>query len=728
MTSRRQFVKLMAASGGAFVLGIRFSFADDRPSALAPSAWLRMEPDGSILIKVGKCEIGQGVRTSLPMILAEELDADFDDVRIETASPGPDFRSLGTGGSGSIMRTWAPLRQAGAAARTMLVAAAAQRWGVLPESCSTKASRVNHAASNRSLAYRELLADAAKQPVPAEPKLKKPSEFTLIGTPRARFDGPDIVTGKAVYGYDVRLPGMLYAVVARPPVLGSKAAAFDATETMKIPGVKKVVETRRGIAVVANGTWAAIRGRDALKVTWSESPHASFSSDGEVAELETLSESPGVTIRKKGAGRRAIEGSAKTLNATYHYPWAAHAAIEPVNSTAVVKDDSCEIWSPTQTPNGVQALAVQLLELPESAVKVNVILAGGGFGRRLGVDYDLEALEVAREMKGTPVHLVWTREDDMRHGFFQAPSVHRLAAGIDGAGKVVAWEHREVSIPHNARRPAPALDDLKDPAKAIGNAWGVYDTPYGWQSEEMSYTGVHSPTLIGPWRSVFSPSSVFARECFVDEVAAVLRRDEIDLRLEMLGVNDPEMPRSFEIDGDLVERDRMVRVIELVRQKARWGTWHAKGRAWGFAASYFHTGTYVAHAVNVSLKAKPRAGELPFTVHRVIAGVDCGIVVNPDGVAQQVESGILWGLSSMKNRITFQKGSVVEGSYDDFPVAMIEETPPVIETHIVRWNAERPNGVGEPVIDTVPPAVANAISKLAGKRVRRLPVTAADLT
>jgi CO/xanthine dehydrogenase Mo-binding subunit len=728
MTTRRQFIKLAAVSGGALVLGVRFPLAGDEAKEFVPNVWIRIDPDGSILLKVGKCELGQGVRTSLPMVLAEELDADFSRVRIETACPGADLPGLGTGGSMSHIRMWDPLRQAGAAAREMLVAAAASRWGVAPEQCTTARSQVTHGESGRTLSYGELAADAAKMPVPAEPRLKKPSEYTLLGKSQKRFDGPDIVSGKATYGFDVRLPGMLHAVVLRPPVLGATLRSFQTDKAREIPGVQIAFRIERGIAVVADSTWAALKGRDAIEVVWDDGPNASFSGEAFMDQLEKMSEKPGVTIRKDGPGREGFVGAAKTIESAFRYPWTAHATLEPMNCTVLVNDDSCEIWSPTQTPNGVQAAAMQILGLPIDAVKVNVILSGGGFGRRLGVDFDMEAIEIAKVVKGTPVHLYWTREDDMRHGYYQAPAVHRLRAGIDEAGKVVAWEHRKVSVPHNARGGAPTEEQLNDPARVIGLTWGVYDTPYGWPAAEMTYRGVNAPTPIGPWRSVFSPSSVFARECFVDEVAAALGRDEVELRLEMLGANDPEMPVTYEIDGDLIERDRMIRVIELVKKKAGWGAKPAPGRAWGFAASFFHTRTYVVHAVEVSLKKQARPGELPFVVHRVVCGIDCGIAINPNGIEQQVEGGVLWGLSNMKNQITFENGRPIQGNYDDFPVALIADTPASIETHIVRWDADRPTGIGEPVVDTVAPAVANALSKLVGKRVRRLPVLASDLS
>lgn len=693
--NRRTFLKVMAGSAGALVLGIRNSAQESK--VFRPSAWLRIDADGTITVRVGKSEMGQGVRTSLPMILAEELDAPLESIRIEQASPGPDFLRLGTGGSGSVMGLWLPLRTAGAAARTMLVAAAAAKWNVAVDSLTTRDGAVVH-ASHRAT-YGELAADAAKQPVPEKPALKPRSAFRLIGRSKKRIDGPDIVTGRARYGLDVRVPGMLYAVVARAPQLAAKVISFDAANAKRVEGVRHVVQIPTGVAVVADNTWAAMRGRDALAIEWSESPHASFDSREHINVLRRAVEQPALTIRKDAEGRAAFDRAVKTIEATYAYPFAAHASLEPVNCTALVTDGKATIWSPTQTPNGVHGAAAQILALPESAVTVNVMLLGGGFGRRLGVDFDREAVEVARQIKGTPVQLVWTRDDDMRHGYFQAASVHRLAAGLDAENDVIVWEHRKASSPHNARR-VPTAEDKANPEVVKGWAWGVNDAPYTFPAAEMSYAVVDSPIPIGPWRSVFSPSSVFARESFLDEIAEQTGRDPLALRLPFVNA-------------------RMRKTLELLAQKSGWGTPVAKGRARGLACNVFHTETYIGYVVEVSLQ---KAGALPFRVERVVCAVDCGVAVNPLGVAQQIESGVIWSLSNMKSEITAKNGAIEQRFYSDFPVVMIDETPLSIETHIVPSDDELPHGLGEPAVCPFAPAVANALSRLTGKRVRTLPV------
>lgn len=720
-TDRRTFLKVMAAGGGVLMLGVRFGEAATGSKPFQPNVWLRIEPDGTVRVRVGKSEMGQGVRTSLPMIVAEELDVPLASIRIEQASPGPDFKSLGTGGSGSIMRSWDPLRLAGAAARAMLVAAAAERWTLAPDTLVTRDGAVLHESSGRRLTYGELAADAARQPVPEKPPLKSVKSFRLIGKSAKRLDGADIVTGRARYGLDVRVPGMLFAVVARAPQLGSQAVSFDANEAKKVRGVRNVVKIPTGIAVIAENTWAAVRGRERLKIEWGASPHASFNSSAHIAALTRAVDKPALTIRKDGEGRTAFEKVSRTIEATYVYPFAAHAALEPVNCTALVADDRATIWSPTQTPNGVHAAAAQILGLPETVITVNVMLLGGGFGRRLGVDFDREAIEVARQMKGTPVQLVWTRDDDMRHGYFQAASVHRLAAGLNDKNEVVAWEHRKASSPHNARR-VPTADDKVNPETVRGWAWGVYDMPYFISAAEMSYAVVDSALPIGPWRSVFSPPSVFARECFVDEIAQQTSRDPLQLRLTLLGAGDPNVEPILTVAGERIDRRRMRKVLEAVAEKSGWGQPIPAGRARGLACNVFHTETYIAYVVEVSLPKKTPEGRLPFRVERVVCAIDCGLTVNPLGVAQQVESGVIWSLANMKNEITVKNGAVEQAFYSDFPVVMIDETPPVIETHIVSSDDERPHGVGEPTVCPFAPAVVNALSRLTGKRIRALPV------
>ncbi|HEX9886792.1 MAG TPA: molybdopterin cofactor-binding domain-containing protein [Longimicrobiales bacterium] len=731
MKTRREFVAVMAGAGGALVLGV-----DLRPlwsrdvsqerDGFRPNAWVRIDADGSVTVVVGKSEMGQGVRTGLPMIAAEELDVPLERVRLEQASPGPDYTDLGTGGSSSTTDSWGPLREAGAAARAMLVAAAAERWGVTPDACRTEDGAVLHPATGRRLGYGELATDAARQPVPERPVLKARAEYRLLGTPRNRLDGPDIISGQARYGLDVRRPGMRYAVVARSPVLGGRVASFDGARALRVNGVVDVIEIPTGVAVVAEHTWAAIKGRDALEIQWRESPHAAFDTERHREALEAATVAPGHTIRRDGRGREAFDDTTRHMEAVYHYPFAAHGSVEPVNCTALVDGDRCEVWSPTQTPNAVQVYGSRLLGVPRENVTVHVTLLGGAFGRRLGWDFDMEALEIARARPGTPVQLVWTREDDLRYGYFQAASAHRMRAGFGDGGRVVAWEHRKASTPHQARG-VPTAAQLQDPDWLIGSAWGVYDTPYAFPAFEATYAVVEAPVPIGPWRSVFSPPSVFARECFLDEVAQALGRDPLELRLDLLDSSDAAIEPTFTVNGDLVDRRRMRAVFETVAREGGWGRNVTEGRALGLAGNVFHTGTYMAYVVEVSLRPDAPSGELPFTVHRVTGALDCGLVINPNALRQQVESGVVWGLSNMKSEMTWRDGTARESNYHQFRVVTMAETPPVIDLHLVGTDADEPHGVGEPVVCPFAPAVANALSRLVGRRVRRLPVRAADL-
>lgn len=725
--SRRAFLQVMAASGGALVIGIDLARADDDAPDLGfrPSAWLRIEPDGTVVAKVGKSEMGQGVRTALPMILAEELDADFSKIRIEQASPGPDFRALGTGGSGSIMRSWDALRTAGAAAREMLVAAAAAGWQADAETLVARDGVITDPASGRRASYGSLLRSAAALPVPQEPRLKASSEFRLLGTSPKRLDGPDIVSGRARYGVDVRPEGLLFAVVARAPRLGAELMSFDTEAAERVSGVVEIVRIPTGVAVVATNSWAALQGREKLTTEWSAGPNSSFDTAVHLEKLIEAVKNPGITIRKDGAGREGIAAAARRLDATYLYPFAAHASVEPVNSTVLVEDDHATVWSPTQTPNGVQAAAAQLLGIPPESVTVHVELMGGGFGRRLGVDFDREAVEIARRIPGRPVQSFWTRADDMRHGYFQAASAHRLLAGLDAEGNLIAWEHRKASTMHNARS-TPSAEDKLNPERVRGSAWGVYDSPWLIPHAEMTYVNVDAPVPIGPWRSVFSPSSVFARESFIDEIALAVGKDPLQFRLELLGGPDDENA-IYEIGSSRIDRRRMRRVLELLAEKSGWDAPTPKGFARGIAANVFHTETYIAYAVDVRLRPDASTGQLPFFVDRVVCAIDCGVVVHPAGVRQQVESGVIWSLSNMKNEITAKNGSIEQSNYHDFPVLMIDETPRAIETHLVASDDPRPHGIGEPVVCPLAPAVANAVSRLTGRRIRRLPVRVSDL-
>ncbi len=733
MTDRRTFLKLMAAGSGALLIGVDLACAsgggsDAGGTSFEPSAWLRVDGDGSVLIRVGKSEMGQGVRTSLPMVVAEEMDADFDRVRIEQASPGPDFTNLGTGGSYSLMGSWDALRHAGALARVLLVAAAAARWDVPPGSCRTEAGAVIHPPSGRRLSYGELAGEAAGRPVPEEVPLKPRSAYTLIGTPRGRIDAPDIVAGRTRYGLDVRVPGMLYAAVARSPALGGTVASVDEAGARRVPGVRDVVRIDAGVAVVGESTWAALRGRDALRVTWSRGPGGDFDTDAHREALRRAVGSPGVTIRRDGRGRDGFAGAARTVEAEYEYPFEAHAPLEPMNATAHLKaDGTCEVWSPSQTPNTVQAAAAKLLGIPKERVAVHVTLIGGGFGRRLNWDFDTEALQLAAALPDTPVQVVWSREDDMRYGHFQAASAHRLRAGLDAAGRVTVWEHREASSMHNTRGADPSKIDTSDPDRVRGSAWSVYDTPYHVPDFEATYRHVPVPVKIGPWRAVFSPPAVFARECFVDEVAGAAGRDPIELRLAMLGAGPGPVPPTYEIEDEVIDRGRLRAVIERVRDASGWDAPVPAGHALGMAANFFHTETHIAYVVEVSLRPEAPEGSLPFRVHRVVCALDCGLLVNPLGARQQVESGVIWSLSNMKTEMTWRDGVPRQATYGDFRVVMLDEAPDRVETHFVDSGRDAPNGLGEPVVCPVAPAVANALYRLTGRRIRRLPVLRADV-
>jgi len=728
MTTRRDFLRVTALAGGGLLIGFRWSGAETAPEGAAtpfrPNAWVRIEPDGRVVLVVGKSEMGQGVRTALAKILAEELDVDLAQVTLEQASPGPEYDDLGTGGSSSMMDGWDPLRAAGAGARAMLVAAAAGRWGLPDGECNTESGRVL-GPDGRSAAYAELAAEAARRRPPASPPLKPAATRRLIGQRTPRLDGPAIVTGRAGYGLDVRLPGMLFATVERAPSFGGALDGFDATPVLETPGVTHCFAIPSGVAVVARTTWAALAGRRALAVRWRPGPGADFSTVAHAKALAGAVEEAGVTTRRDGAGRVALAAAARRLKAVYEYPFSAHGAIEPVTATARVADGRCEIWTPTQTPNAVHAYAARTLGVDPADVTVHVTLVGGGFGRRLGWDFDLEAVEIARKLDA-PVQLLWTREDDLVHGYFQAASAHRLEAGLDADGRVVAWDHRKASTPHNARR-RPTAEQLADPAFLAGSSWGVNDQPYHFPAVETSYRVVEAPVPIGPWRAVFAPSSVFARESFLDEIAWATGKDPLALRLGLLGADDPTVPAIAEPGGRRMDRRRLRRALETAAEAAGWRRPLAAGSARGIAADVFHTETYVAHVVEVSRRASPRRGELPFVIERVVAAVDCGVAVDPDGVAQQVESGVFWSLSNCLGETTFAGGRARETNFDRFRVATFGDAPRAIETHVVASADDRPHGLGEPVVNSFAPALASALAALYGRRFRRLPIELAEL-
>jgi isoquinoline 1-oxidoreductase beta subunit len=655
------------------------------PTSLPPfqaNLFIQIDLDGAVSLTVHRSEMGQGVRTALAMILADELEADWSTVRILQAPASSHFGSQTTSGSGTIAGSYDALRQAGAAARELLVAAAAGTWGVAPADCQARSGAVLHPATGRRLGYGELVPAARALPLPTDPALKDPKEFRLIGMAVPRVDGPAIVTGRATFGLDVRLPGMLFAAVARCPVPGGTLAGYDASAAQSVPGVRKVVKVPSGVAVVAENTWAAFQGRAALRVTWTEGSHAALSSD---SIHQTLVDA--MTQALKGAGDEPQ--GLTTLDAVYETPYFAHAALEPINCAADVRADACDIWAPTQNPQAVQQFVRNAIGLP---TEVHVTLLGGGFGRRLEVDFAIEAAAVSKAA-GSPVQVVWTRDDDLQHDFYRQPTYHALRAGWDRKGTLAFWRHYVAGPGLNGLAYRVGRDVLEE-----GLAM-----PYDIATRSVEGVLATVPLPTGPWRAVVSGPNAFASESFLDEVAAALKQDPYILRMALLPQDNPLRP-----------------VLELAAAKAGWGSPLPAGRGRGLACHNTYNQTPVAMVAEVSVEnGAPR-------VHKVVCAVECGRVIQPDMVAQQMEGGIVFGLTSLlKAAITWDRGRVQQSNFDNYPILTLPEMP-VVEVHLLA--SERPpRGVGEMAVPPIVPAVANALFAVTGKRIRRLPVQPADL-
>ncbi len=722
--TRRDFLRVSALGGAALVLRVPILLPEDTRAAaeaafaaqqeFAPNKWITIDGEGAVTLVASRAEMGQGVRTALAMILAEELEADWKSVTVVTPSPGERYPGMRTGGSGSVSGYWKPLRQAGAAAREMLVAAAAEAWAVPAAECRAQSGAVIHSPTGRSLGYGELAARAAARAIPKEPRLKPESEFRLVGTRVPRVDGPAIVTGKAVYGLDARPKGALVAAVARCPVPGGRVQSFDASRASRVPGVRRVAAISTGVAVVADDTWSALRGRDALVIRWDEGENRSGSNAAYWERLREAARGSRVT-RSEGDVTKALSESARRLDATYDYEFQAHAPVEPMNCFADVRPGRCTIRVGTQAPNQAQEAAAKLLGLPLEAVRVEVPLLGGGFGRRLDHDYVPEAVELSRAI-AAPVQIVWTRQDEFENDRFQPASFNELSAGLDAGGRLVAWRHKNTSF-HLTQFGPYAPDDADTYEE---NPWGVFDNPYRVPNLTAEYAVAKAPVPTGSWRSVAYPSSVFARESFLDEAAHAVGKDPVAWRLSLL-----EGAGVLRVGDWQIQRDRLAGVLRLAAEKSGWGGPLAPvpgrrvGR--GVAANVYHGRTHVAQVAEVSVG---EAGDV--RVHRIVCAVDCGQIVNLGGVEGQVESGIVWGLSAaLKTEIVFRDGRVQAKTFRDYPVLRLSETP-AIEVHAVQ-GVEAPGGMGEPPVPPVAPAVANAIFAATGKRARRLPIRPADL-
>ncbi len=699
--SRREFLIGGAAAGGGLLLGWHMDARAAAAPDFAPNAFIRIGTDGRVTLIMGQVEMGQGMYTAMPQLLAEELEVGLDQVHLEHAPPddnlyaNPIFRFQATGGSTSVKGLYEPMRRAGATARTMLIAAAAARWKVDPASCHAERGAVIHAASRRRIGYGALASAAAALPVPDKVVLKRPEDFKLIGTPAKRLDTPAKVNGTAPYSIDVRLPGMKIATVAASPVLGGKVAGLDEAKAMAIKGVRQIVKLDDVVAVVADHMWAAKQGLAALAIRWDDGPNAAVSTADVVQGLDAASQQPGVVARKEGDAAAAIAGAATKLEAVYQAPFLAHVTMEPINCTVHVRSDGCEVWTGSQVLARVQATAAQVTGLPLDKVVVHNHLLGGGFGRRLEHDYVTQAVRIAKQVDG-PVKVVWTREEDVQHDVYRPYYYDRVAAGLDARGQPIAWTHRLVGPSILARWAPPAFQNGLDGDALDGAVQLVYDIP----AIQVEYVRHEEPVLnTGFWRGVGVTHNTFVIESFMDELALAAKADPVEYRRALLA----KSPRGRA-------------VLELAAKQAGWGEKLPPGRGRGIALMYSGWDTYVAQVAEVSVS---EAGEV--RVHRVVCAVDCGTVVNPDIVKAQIEGGVVFGIGgALWGEVTLKNGRVEQSNFHNVRVLRINETP-AIEVHLVR-NSEAPGGIGEPGTAVTAPALANAVFAATGKRIRTLPL------
>lgn len=743
--SRRSILKGLGITGG-FVLAApvmsRQAFAYETGAGkmphgvvVDPRVFVAIAPDGIVTIVAHRSEMGTGVRTSLPLIVAEELEADWTKVRVQQAHGDEvKFGNQDTDGSRSTRHYLIPMRQIGASARTMLEQAAAKRWGVPATEVKAVNHEVVHSATSRKLGFGELAADAAKEPLPSVEglKLKDPKTFRYLTKGQVSIvDLRDITTGQARYGADVRLPGMKYAVIARPPVTGGKLVSFDPAEALKVSGVEKVMEVRGwpwpskfqplgGVAVIARNTGAAIKGRDALKIVWDDGPNGKYESVAYRKELEEASRKPGLVVRKEGDADAALKTADKVIVGEYYIPHLAHVSMEPPVAVANVRDGKAEIWAPVQSPGGTREDVAKTLGIPEDSVTVNVTLLGGGFGRKSKCDFALEAALLSKEL-GAPVKVQWTREDDLHNGFLHTVSVERIEAGLDKSGKVIAWRHRSVA-PSIAS--TFAAGTVHQAPFELG--MGLVDMPFEIANISCENPEAAAHTRIGWFRSVSNIPRAFAVQSMVGEIAQATGRDQKEMLLELIGT-----PRIIKLDSvkDLwnygepydsypIDTARLRKVVELVAEKGEWGRQMPKGRGLGIAVHRSFV-SYIATIVEVAVDDK---GKL--TIPRVDTAIDCGTYVNPERIYSQIEGAAIMGLSLAKyGEITFKDGKVQQKNYDDFPVIRIDESPLVTNVHIVPPGADTPpSGVGEPGVPPFAPALINAIFAATGKRIRSLPI------
>ena len=751
-TARRTWLKSMGAGGLILAVGqtgnvfaqsaaaaepVKYG-GDKMPGGLVdnPLVFVSIDAAGAVSVVCHRSEMGQGVRTSFTMVVADELDADLKRVKVVQAL-GDEARygNQNTDGSRSLRHSMEPLRRVGAAARAMLEAAAAARWKVPAIEVQARRHELVHLPSGRKLGFGEVALDAAALPVPARAslKLKKPAQFRYIGkSSTPLIDGADIVRGRAIYGTDIRLDGMVYAVVARPPVLGGKLKRFDAVKALKVPGVLRVIELKStplpaahnplgGVAVVANNTWAAIKGREALELEWEDGPHASYDSEAYKGTLEASARQPAKALRNDGDVTAALAKAKRHVQAEYYLPHLAHATMEPPVATVRIVDNHCEIWAPTQAPQGARDFVAKSLGLKPEQVTLNVTLLGGGFGRKSKFDFIAEAALVSKAMGGTPVKLQWTREDDIHHDYYHTVALEHMESALDAKGKPVAWLHRSA---------APSIGSTFALGVKMQNAGEMgmtaINVPFKIPNVRIETPEAEAHTRIGWFRSVYNIPHAFAVQSFVSELAAAAKRDPKDYLLELIGparridpgtlsdhTNYGESPELYPIDTG-----RMARVVRMAAAGAKWGRKLPKGRGLGIAVAYSFM-SYVATVIEVEVDTK---GAL--RVIAVDSAVDCGPQVNPERIRSQIEGAVIMGLGLAKHgEITFKDGKVVQSNFNDHAMLRLNEAPREIRVHFAPADySVAPGGVGEPGLPPIAPALCNAIFAATGKRIRRLPI------
>ncbi|CAD5105898.1 xanthine dehydrogenase family protein molybdopterin-binding subunit [Zestomonas carbonaria] len=707
--SRRGFLKASAAVSGGLLIGFSMPglMRDARAEEgeFTPNAYVRIDREGKIFLTIQPVEMGQGTYTSMPALIAEELEVSLDQVVIEHA-PADDKRyanpMLGfqvTGGSTSVPANWQPLREAGAAARILLVSAAASQWGVSADSCKAENGAVLHPASGRKLGYGELADAAAKLPLPESVSLKDPKAFKLIGTSARRTDSPDKVNGKAIFGIDARPEGVKVAALTLCPVIGGKLDDVDPAPALAIKGVRQVLRTDNSVAVIADHTGAARKGLAALQIKWNEGANATVSSEQMLEKIKEASKQPGAQARSEGNVEEALKTAARTVEVTYQVPFLAHACMEPVNCTVHVRKDGCDLWLGIQVPARAKAVAAELTGLPEDSVQVHNHLLGGGFGRRLDVDFVADAVKIAKQVD-YPVKVIWSREEDTRHSTLRPYHYNHLSAGLDEQGRPVAWTHKVTGASILARW-APSRFTNNVDGDAVRDACG----PYAFPNLAVHYVRHEPPAGILPafWRGVGHTQNAFMVEGFLDELAHLVRADPFEYRYPLLQ-----------------QHPRALKVLELVREKSGWDSSLESGHGRGLALTHCF-GTFAAQVAEVSVSPN---GDVQ--VHKVTSVVDCGIAINPDSVVAQMQGGTIFGLTAVLfGNITFKDGRVEQGNFDTYRMLRFNEVPQ-IETHLVE-SGESPGGLGEVPTVLIAPAVVNAIFAACGKRLRSLPIDSQEL-